>query len=168
MTDASTSSSQGFRVTGRFVLVCLIGFFILVASINGVMLRLALKTFPGVDAENAYKAGLAFNAQIAAAEEQVRRNWHVDVSVSSPGSRVQLDIRVKPGEGKLPGQLELKGKLAHPAVRSRDIVLEANDQQSPGRFVVPLDVETGQWQLEFTIGERGVVMFRSTNRLFIP
>lgn len=165
MTD--TSVSQGFRVTGRFVLVCLIGFFVLVAAVNGAMLRFALKTFPGVDAENAYKAGLAFNSQIAAAEEQVRRNWHVDVGVSQQAGAVRLDIGVKPGGGGLPGRLTFKGKLAHPVVRSRDIAIEA-DERSPGRFVVPLDVEPGQWQLEFTISERGVVMFRSVNRLFIP
>lgn len=165
MADASVS--QGFRITGRFVLFCLIGFFVLVAVVNGAMLRFALKTFPGVDAENAYKAGLAFNSQIAAAEEQVRRNWHVDVSISFAGSGVQLDIRVKPGEGKLPGELALKGKLAHPVVRNRDIVLEA-EERSPGRFVVPLDAEPGLWRLEFTISEREAVMFRSVNRLFIP
>lgn len=167
MTDASASSSQGFRVTGRFVLVCLIGFFVLVAAVNGAMLRFALKTFPGVDAENAYKAGLAFNSQIAAAQEQARRNWHVDVGITSHGNGVLLDIRVRPGEGNLPGRLALKGRLAHPVVRSRDITLEASEL-SPGRFVVPLDIEPGQWQLDFAISERSIVMFRSTNRLFIP
>lgn len=167
MTDASASSSQGFRVTGRFVLVCLIGFFVLVAAVNGAMLRFALKTFPGVDAENAYKAGLAFNSQISAAEEQTRRNWHVDVGISPRGNGVQLDIRVHPSEGRLPGRLALIGKLAHPVARSRDIALEANEL-SPGRFVVPLDVESGQWQLELAINDGSTVMFRSTNRLFIP
>ena len=166
MTDASASSPQGFRITGRFVLACLVAFFVVVAIVNGAMLRLALKTFPGVDAENAYKAGLAFNSQIAAAKEQARRNWHVDVSVNSKGNG-QLDISVRPNEGALPTRLALKGKLAHPVIRSRDIALEANEL-SPGRFVVPLDVESGQWQLEFAISDRGIVMFRSTNRLFIP
>lgn len=167
MVDASASSSHEFRVTGRFVLACLVAFFVVVAVVNGTMLRLALKTFPGVDAENAYKAGLAFNSQISAAEEQARRDWHVDVGINPRGNGIQLDIRVRPSEGKLPDRLAFKGKLAHPVVRSRDIVLEANEL-SPGRFVVPIDVESGQWQLEFAISDRSIVMFRSTNRLFIP
>lgn len=167
MTDASVSSPQGFRVTGRFVLACLVGFFVVVAAVNATMLRLALKTFPGVDAENAYKAGLVFNSQIAAAEEQVRRNWQVDVSVNPHGERRQLYIRVQPNEGKMPGRLEFTGRLAHPAVRSRDVALEATEL-SPGRFVVPLDAKPGVWQLEFTLSEGGVLMFRSANRLFIP
>lgn len=167
MTDASAASSQGFRVTGRFVLACLVGFLIVVAAVNAAMLRLALKTFPGVDAENAYKAGLAFNSQIAAAEEQARRNWRVDVGVNQHGTAVQLDIKVQPGEGTLSGALELTGKLAHPVIRSRDVVLEAR-ALTPGRFVIPLDVEPGRWKLEFAISEHGTVMFRSANRLFIP
>lgn len=167
MSDFSTSHPHGFRVTGRFVFGCLVAFFALVAAVNGVMLRMALNTFPGVDAENAYKAGLAFNSQIAAAEEQARRNWQVDISVNPHGERQQLYIRVQPNEGKLPGRLEFAGRLAHPAIRSRDVPLDATEL-SPGRFVVTLDAEPGQWQLEFTLSERGVAMFRSANRLFIP
>ena len=49
------------------VLVCLVGFFAVVAGVNAVMINAAVSTFGGVETENAYQAGLAFAREIAAA-----------------------------------------------------------------------------------------------------
>jgi nitrogen fixation protein FixH len=55
------------EVTGRMVLLCLIGFFFVVVGINAVMVRVAVSTFGGVETDSSYKAGLAFAKEAQAA-----------------------------------------------------------------------------------------------------
>ena len=61
-----------FRLTGRMVLACLVAFFAIVFGVNAIMIRAAMSTFGGVETQNAYQAGLAFNHQQADALAQGR------------------------------------------------------------------------------------------------
>ena len=79
---------KGFRVTGRMVLFSFIGFFAVVASVNAFMITSAVRTFSGVETENAYKAGLAFNESLAAAGAEFRVNTLTTIAQQS--GRVQL------------------------------------------------------------------------------
>ncbi len=70
-------------MTGRTVLICLVGFFAVVAGVNAVMIRAAVSTFGGVETANAYQAGLAFAREIAAAEAQDALHWQVRAKVAA-------------------------------------------------------------------------------------
>ena len=72
----------GFRLTGRHVLIIFLAFFGVVFVVNGVMMRAALTTFSGLEAENPYKEGLAFNQRLADSRAQELRAWSVDASVT--------------------------------------------------------------------------------------
>ena len=57
-------------MTGRIVLMCLVGFFAVVAGVNAVAIRAAVSTF-GAETVNAYQAG-SLSREIAAAEARMR------------------------------------------------------------------------------------------------
>lgn len=63
-------AAQPRELTGRIVLTWLVGFFAVVFAVNGVMAVAAISTFSGLDSDSPYQAGLAFDAEIAAAPKR--------------------------------------------------------------------------------------------------
>src|SRR3954453_20727573 len=85
--QATTSGRWPREMTGRMVFLCLVAFFGVVAGVNGIMIKLALSTFGGVETEGAYQAGLAFARETAAVAEQDALHWQVRAKVSgAPGA----------------------------------------------------------------------------------
>jgi nitrogen fixation protein FixH len=76
-----SSSSAARPITGRFVLIVTVSFFAVVISVNVVMMRLAIATLPGTEVDSAYSAGLAYQKEIRAAEQQEKRDWKVDAHI---------------------------------------------------------------------------------------
>ena len=66
-TDILTRGAQGRELTGRMVLIWLVGFFAVVGAVNAVMIGAAISTFAGLEHDSPYQAGLAFDQEIAAA-----------------------------------------------------------------------------------------------------
>src|SRR5215217_7260570 len=87
-------------LTGRTVLFCLLAFFGVVIGVNLVMMKLAIDTLPGTEVDSAYKASLAYNAQIHAAQDQDARRWlvvgHVDRGAGGE-ALVEVDARDSAG-----------------------------------------------------------------------
>ena len=48
------------ELTGKHVLLCLLGFFGVVFAVNAVLVKAATSTFGGVETSSSYKAGLMF------------------------------------------------------------------------------------------------------------
>ena len=82
MAKAEQMAAKSRELTGRAVLFWLLGFFAVTIGVNAVMVRVATKTFGGVETESSYKAGLVFKQDIEAAAQQEfaplasRRNRH--------------------------------------------------------------------------------------------
>jgi nitrogen fixation protein FixH len=52
---------------------------LVVVVVNAVMITYAIGTFPGLQTEDAYRKGLAYNRTLAAAREQEERGWQATV-----------------------------------------------------------------------------------------
>ena len=63
-------SDKPRELTGRAVLIWLIGFFGLVFVVNGIMAKAAISTFGGVETQSSYKAGQMFEHEVALARAQ--------------------------------------------------------------------------------------------------
>ena len=88
----SNPKDREYRLTGRFVLVAIISFFVVVMGVNGIMAYLAVETFSGVQSEKPYENGLAFNRDIARARAQYAQGWSVNETISrSPSGAVSID-----------------------------------------------------------------------------
>jgi nitrogen fixation protein FixH len=149
------------------VLACFVGFFLAVAAINAVMIRLAVTTFGGVETESSYKAGLAFKAETAASIAQVARGWKVDVRLESVGEGVAVNVTVRDAAGQAVPSLVADIGLAHPADRRRDVAMNVSEQ-SAGVFRATTQGATGRRTLVIDLTRNGERVFRSVERIVVP
>jgi nitrogen fixation protein FixH len=154
------------EVTGGMVLECLIAFFLVVAGVNIVMIRVAVSTFGGIETENAYQAGLAFAREIAAVETQDSLHWKVrgNVKVDAVGTLVEMVARDAAGVPL--AQLEATARLLHPADARADHIVPLT-QVAPGTFSGRTEAVAGQWVLLIELSRDGIPLFRSKNRVFV-
>jgi len=166
MTQHHTEATRKPKeLTGRAVLFCFLGFFGIIVVMNAVLIRAATTTFGGVETPSAYKVGLAFNREIAAARAQEARHWTVDAKVTRnlQGNAV-LAVNVRDRDGAPPVSIALAAKIAHPADTRRDQTL-AIRQVAPGSFDGAIHAEPGQWDLVIDISRDGERLFRSKSRV---
>jgi nitrogen fixation protein FixH len=153
------------EVTGRMVLICFLGFFGVVFTMNAVLIRAATTTFGGVETASAYKAGLAFKNEIAAAQAQEARHWKVEARVArAAGGHAQLFVTIRDRNGAPPAAVELAARLSHPADARRDLAV-AIQRTMPGTFTGTATVDPGQWDLLIDISREGERLFRSKSRI---
>ena len=112
-------------MTGRTVLLWLVGFFVVVFAVNAVLVRAAISTFGGVETLSSYKAGLQFEhgsrpgaapgrAALAGERQALRATARARRSSTSP--------RATRTGAPLAG-LTADARLAHPADDRRDHVI---------------------------------------------
>jgi nitrogen fixation protein FixH len=153
------------EVTGRMVFVCLVAFFAIVATVNGVMMTAAIMTFGGVETGSSYQAGLAFARETSAVQAQDRLGWLVGVRTPAGGDAttvVEIVARDRVNAPLL--SLEISGRLSHPLDKRADRIL-AWREVAPGIFRAEADRVAGQWDLVIELSQDGSPKFRSRNRL---
>jgi nitrogen fixation protein FixH len=154
-------------LTGRKVLAMLVAFFGVVFIVNFIMLRLATSTFGGVETDSAYRAGLAFNGQLAAARAQEERGWTVDAALnrSAEGVIVRIDVKDKAGLGVT--GLDGNVVLARPVDRREDRGA-ALFRDPDGRYQAVLkDLDPGAWDLVIRFERSGERLFLSKSRVVL-
>lgn len=154
-------------VTGRTVLLCLIGFFSVIAAMNAVLIRAATSTFGGVETENAYKAGLNFGRDIAAAHAQDARHWCVDGSVRLDAGRSAVaELIIADPTGRPVSGIEVTSRLAHPTNRKLDRAI-ALSEIAPGQFRGSAEAAPGQWDFMIEIARQSERAFQSRTRVIL-
>lgn len=148
-----------YELTGRHVLLWLLGFFGLVFIVNAVLVRAATSTFGGLETPSSYQAGLMFESEVARAERQQALHWHVDGKLTRDrkGEAV-LDISVRDAQGAPVTGLSADATLAHPADARLDHVIHLV-KSGAGAFHGEARGHSGQWELI-------VDFYRDQNRVF--
>src|SRR5919112_4365272 len=100
-------------LTGRMVLFYFIAFFGVIFAMNFYMVRVAISSFSGVETESAYKAGLSFKNDIAAAHAQDARHWSVEAALRR-GDNAGVIITARDAQGQALAGLTAEVRLAHP------------------------------------------------------
>ena len=98
-------------LSGLAVLLILVTFFATVVAVNVVMAYLAITTLGGVRTPSAYKAGLNFAADVAAAERQSKLHWQIDGHLEEQGRSVVISVEPKGGSVSPRGPVIYLGKL---------------------------------------------------------
>jgi len=168
MSRAMATHAQPERIlTGRTVLLWLLGFFGVVIAVNIVMVHFALSTFGGVETQSSYQAGLMFEREIGAVEAQDELHWQVSAHVAPArdGTTV-LDITAKDADGRPLAGLAATARLLHPADERSDHVV-ALSAVAPGQFRGTTSIAPGQWDLVVELARDDKRMFRSRNRVVL-
>jgi nitrogen fixation protein FixH len=156
------------ELTGRTVLLCLVVFFAVVAGVNAVMIRFATSTFGGVETSSAYKAGLAYKSEIAAARAQDALNWRVDGRMTrSHNGTALLTVNVADAEGRPLSDVQVRARATHPMDSRMDHEFELSSQRA-GQFQGKDDtMASGQWTLVIDVLRGGERLFRSKSRVVL-
>lgn len=155
------------ELTGGMVLAIFCAFFLVVFVMNGVMVRYAVTTFGGVEVASAYRAGLDFNRETAAAGAQARLGWIVDGSIQRAGDGTAvLVLTVRGPDGKhLPIEVR-EAQLHRPADRrmDKDFRMRVIGDELVGEA---RDVAPGQWDFVLALADRDGALFKSRNRVVL-
>lgn len=130
------------RITGRHVLLGLLGFFGLMLLANGIFLYYALATFDGSATSDAYRKGLRYNETLGQAAEQERRGWHDETRYDWRARRLEIAISAKSGE-PVTG-LSVIAHIGRPATAREDAVLRL-EEVAPARYAARVVLDEGQW-----------------------
>jgi nitrogen fixation protein FixH len=164
MSSTAISSHAPRILTGRMVLFYFIAFFGVVFTMNFFMVRVAISSFSGVETESAYKAGLSFKNDVAAAHAQDARHWAVEASLQRGGDATRLVIMAR-DEGSRPlAGLTPEVRLAHPTDKRRDIAVEFVEVTA-GRFQNLTPMPQGRWDLVIALKRADETVFRSKSRI---
>lgn len=135
------------ELTGRHVLIMLIGFFGIILAINVYFAFAAVKTFRGEDVPRSYRQGLEYNQTIAARATQNKMGWRVRYNTVSLGEgQSDLIIAISDKNGVPISGLSLSGILRHPTDTKRDLAVNLTEEKS-GKYKSTLVIPNGQWTL---------------------
>lgn len=166
MQTAPHAKKKQVRIlTGRAVLLWLVGFFLVVFAVNGVLVRAAISTFGGVETTSSYKAGLQFEREVAVVERQDELHWQVSGKLTrdSAGQAV-LDVTARDAGGAPLAGLRADARLAHPADERLDHVI-AVSPVAAGVFHGAALAQPGQWDLIVDLYRGDKRVFRSQSRV---
>ena len=155
------------ELTGTTVLICFVGFFGVVATVNAIMIHAAVTTFAGTETSSSYKAGLAYKQEEAAASAQAALNWQVDgriVRTSSGTAALTVDVK-DPKQTPVYG-IDITARLAHPlnARLDHDIALSRTGDSS---FRGVTEAAPGQWTLIIEVARGGERVYRTKSRVVL-
>lgn len=153
---------------------------LVVIAVNIVMITYAITTFPGLETDDAYRKGLAYNQTIVAARAQEARGWHVDVryapataaaaagasSGAAGAHEGELVVTVVDRAGQPLYGLDVTAALIRPTREGFDSSLNlepAAAGEYRGEAVLPLG---GQWDVRVS-ARRGNEDFQATRRIMV-
>ena len=109
-------SERQFKVTGRFVLLSLIGFFGVVFAANAIFISFAVRSFPGEQEEKSYFQGLNYNDKIEARERQAELGWRAEVTeLRRSGDALAVVMAFSDAQARGLGGLAIEASLMRPA-----------------------------------------------------
>jgi nitrogen fixation protein FixH len=160
------SDTRASSLTGRAVLLALLGFFGVVIGVNSVMITLAIGTMPGLQNDKPYQAGLAYNAEIAAARAAAARHWTVASHVSRDAKgRATVSVEARDAGGVPIDGLTVEVRLLRPTDQRSDRAMKLRER-APGTYQgEAADVAAGAWDVEIDAGRSSEPLFRSRNRI---
>jgi nitrogen fixation protein FixH len=143
MSHVSDTPRRSFRLTGRHVIGGWIAFFAAVAATDAVLIFLAVSTFSGLETPDAYRKGLAYNGNLAAARAQDDRGWREQVALSADGAHLAIAIVDRDGRGV--DDLRVTAQIGRPATTGADRRLTFSSDGA-GRYTASTtDLGPGTW-----------------------
>jgi len=145
--------------TGRRILVGLGAFFLSVFAANGVMVFYALSTFDGVETDDAYRKGRAYNHVLEADAAQTALGWTTNIetksSILADGVSIYATVTVATNDGEAATLRDPVLTFWRPTVQGMDEQIEiiaAGDGSyqgavrlaQPGNWIVRLNAETAE------------------------
>jgi nitrogen fixation protein FixH len=161
----SDYDAGGKPLDGWKLLAMLVGFFLLIGAVDGLMAYKAIKTFSGEVVSHPYERGIAYNRDIARAREQALRDWKIDARLSRlPTGETEIRVNARDADGADLSGVEMDALFAAPADLAKDVRVTLAET-APGRYAGKAKLPAGQRDLVLTAARGGAEVFRSKNRI---
>jgi nitrogen fixation protein FixH len=164
--DHAENTGTGRPLNGRTVLLVLLGFFGVTLAVNGFMMSRAMNTFRGLEVKNPYEAGLAYDEEIAAAREQDRLHWAVDIALPQSTNGNMLTVTPRDADKKPLSGLKVSIRFTHPADSKLDRTFDL-PEIGPGIYSGPAAIPAGHWDANLSIERDNQRLFRSKSRITV-
>lgn len=162
-----SNSAPGRRITGWHVMLGMVGFFATIIAVDSVLVYRAVSTFGGVDTDDAYRKGLAYNRVIQDDAAQAVLGWS-NRMVFEPSTGT-LTVTILDNEGRGVDGLAVEAFIARLATNAGDRKLPLSGA-GEGKYLASLSgLAYGVWSLAISAvrtEEGGAVVYRSKVRLW--
>ncbi len=168
--SAPHRADRGRTLSGRHVLFGLIAFFAIVLAADTYLIYKAVSTFGGLETEDAYRKGLAYNDRIAAANAQAKRGWRDRLDYLPQSKRLRIALLDRDGVGV--SGLNITASLGRPATNRFDRKLSFV-QTGPGIYEAEVPaIESGWWTVRVQAkrgahDRRDAIIYEAKRRLWI-
>lgn len=143
-------------LTGRVVLSMAVAFFAVVIAVNVLMTTLAIKSFDGLDQQDAYRKGRDYNQVLAEQRAEAALGWstQIDPRIVDPVRRtVELTLSVAGARGGAVPGLVVEGTLKRPTNAALDVPV-AFTPLGAGRYRAQVTLPAwGRWTLAVSARE---------------
>ncbi len=132
------------RKSDRFIPLYFVGFFVVLAIMDGIFVYLATSTHTGVVTEQAYQKGLDYNETVSAAAEQDALGWQSTINYSESGmlSFTLVNASETPVSGA-----QVVAEFIRPTHNGADFSVELI-ASSDGSYTAPVDFPLkGVWDV---------------------
>jgi len=156
-------------LTGRAVLIALLGFFGVTFLVNGIFTYFAVSTFNGLVTEGSYRKGLQYDAQLAAEAAQEQLGWTAELQLTGGGRALRFTVTDDDGR-PVAGRL-VRVRVGRPATDKFDRTLSLSEV-APGTYSRDIALSgAGNWLASLEVlegyGEAARVVYRMKKRLWL-
>jgi nitrogen fixation protein FixH len=129
------------EITGRHVLFLMLGFFAVIIATDSWLVYKAVSTFGGVETDDAYRKGLAYNDRIAEERAQADLGWTNEARIEKD----ELRVFIRDKDQKGVGNLQITAVLGRPATNTNDRTLKLTEVAA-GEYMATIGaLEAGNW-----------------------
>lgn len=145
---APSADAPGATKRSRWIPWAFVGGFGIVVIANVILVLFALDSWTGLETEQAYQRGLAYNRTLDAATAQAALGWKTTLGFEPSGpSRGRLAVSFVDSAGRPINGLSVSVRLVRPTHEGFDHQVSLVPEAA-GRYVVPLELPLpGQWQV---------------------
>lgn len=155
-------------ITGKHILLMMIGFFAVVFAVNGVFVTLAVKSFPGETERKSYLQGLNYNETLEKRRVQADMGWSAQIGVDtdSVGAPMLL-TRIYDSSGRPLSSLEVNATATQHGDEHQILEL-ALALRNAGEYSADAAVFTpGRWNVQITANSPEGAVFEAEKTLVI-
>ncbi|NOZ66559.1 MAG: FixH family protein [Alphaproteobacteria bacterium] len=163
-----TSVPPAKEFTGKKAMMWIVGFFLVIFTVNAIMATVAVGTWGGLETDNAYRKGLFYNNEIAAAEDQHKSGWTIALSHRPTAmENDRIGVKITWPENDLPPvQVSVLITRAVTNAYDQEIILtNAGDNiyTAAVKFAEP-----GQWDVDVIVKRSEGPVYQLTDKIFVP
>ena len=152
------------KFTGRQFLAIMVGIFVLVSAVNGLMIWYALSSWPGLVSDSAYAEGLGFDRVLAASRAEAALGWKGTIAYDRAG---RIVFHLVDDKGQPLSRMGVSMMMLRPTREGFDRSA-ALVETTPGNYEAGIHPPLpGVWDVRVIVAAGGQAKFHAEQRILV-